>query len=330
MKARPMHFPFRAVLAACSMALAAAAPGTAVSQTWPDKPVRLVIPFAAGGTTDLVGRLMAEGVAPELGQPVVAVNRAGAGGSLGAAEVARAPADGYTLLLGTPGTQAINAYVYKNIGYDPKKDFAPVAYVVQVPNVLLTNPQSGFKNVADVVKAAKENPGKLNWGSPGVGSSGHLILEMFKQRAQVDIAHVPYKGASQATNDLLGGQIQLSGDNLPTALSFIRSGKLVALGVTSKEGVPSAPGVAPVAATLPGFELTSWFVLMAPAGTPPAVVDRLNKAVEHWLAKPETRKRLTELSAQPVGGSPDSLARHLEAEQRKYRDLTTAAKIELQ
>ncbi len=325
-----MHFSLRAALTACSMALVAAAPGMAAAQTWPDKPVRLVVPFAAGGTTDLVGRLLAEGIAPELGQPLVVANRAGAGGSLGAAEVARAPADGYTLLLGTPGTQAINAYVYKNIGYDPSKDFAPVAYVVQVPNVVLTNPQSGFKTIADVVRAAKESPDKLNWGSPGVGSSGHLILEMFKQRAQVEIAHVPYKGASQATNDLLGGQIQLSGDNLPTALSFIRTGKLVALGVTSKEAVPSAPGVAPVAATLPGFELTSWFVLMAPAGTPAAVVERLNTAVERWLAKPETRKRLTELSAQPVGGSPESLARHLASEQRKYKELTTAAKIDPQ
>ncbi|WP_036593199.1 Bug family tripartite tricarboxylate transporter substrate binding protein [Ottowia thiooxydans] len=324
-----MSISFRAAFAACFVVMAPLM-GVASAQTWPDKPLRLAVPFAAGGTTDLLGRLVAEGIAPELGQPVVVVNRAGAGGSLGAAEVARAAPDGYSLLLGTPGTQAINAYVYKSIGYDPRKDFAPVAYVVQVPNVLLTNPQSGFKTMADVVRAAKANPGKLNWGSPGVGSSGHLMLEMLKQRAQVDITHVPYKGASQANNDLLGGQIQLSGDNLPTALPFINSGKLVAFAVTSKDAVPTAPGVAPVSATLPGFELTSWFVLMAPAGTPSPVVNRLNAAVENWLAKPETRKRLSELSALPVGGSPDSLGRHLESEQRKYRDLTTAAKIEPQ
>lgn len=322
-----MHpFP-RAVFAACAVAAALAAPGSATAQSWPGKPIRLVIPFAAGGTTDLLGRLLAEGVGPELGQPLVVVNKAGAGGSLGAAEVARAEPDGYTLLLGTPGTQAINAYVYKNVGYDPKKDFAPVAYVAQVPNVFLANPQSGLKNIPDLVRAAQAGPGKLNWGSPGVGSSGHLILEMFKQRAKVDITHVPYKGASQATNDLLAGQIQLSGDNLPTALPFIRAGKVVALGVTSKEAVASAPGVDPVAATFPGFELTSWFVLMAPAATPRTVIDRLNIAVERWLARAGTRKRLGELSAQPVGGSPDSLARHLESEQQKYKDLTAAAGI---
>ncbi|MET4576733.1 Bug family tripartite tricarboxylate transporter substrate binding protein [Ottowia thiooxydans] len=325
-----MSISFRAAFAACVVVMAPLAGVAASAQSWPDKPLRLVVPFAAGGTTDLLGRLLAEGITPELGQPVVVVNRAGAGGSLGAAEVARAAPDGYSLLLGTPGTQAINAYVYKSIGYDPRKDFSPVAYVVQVPNVVLTNPQSGLKTMADVLRFAKASPGKLNWGSPGVGSSGHLMLEMFKQRAGVDITHVPYKGASQANNDLLGGQIQMSGDNLPTALPFINTGKLVALGVTSKESVPSAPGVPPVAATLPGFELTSWFVLMAPAETPRPVVDKLNTAVERWLAKPETRKRLQELSAQPVGGSPESLARHLESEQRKYKDLTSAAKIEPQ
>ncbi|MBO9330474.1 tripartite tricarboxylate transporter substrate binding protein [Achromobacter xylosoxidans] len=302
---------------AAAAALGAAGP----AQAWPDQPLRLVVPFAAGGTTDLLGRLMAEGLGVELGQSVVVVNKAGAGGSLGAAEVARAPADGYTLLLGTPGTQIINAYVYKQIGYDPARDFAPVAYVAQVPNVVLTHPGSGLKNMDDLLRTARAEPGRLNWGSPGVGSSGHLALEMVKRMGKVDIRHVPYKGASQANNDLLGGQIDLSADNLPTALPLIKAGKLVALGVTSARPVPAAPEVAAIAQALPGFDLTSWFVIMAPAGTPQPVVDKLNAAAQRVLDAPATRQRLAALAAQPMGGPPQALARHLEAEREKYRVL---------
>ncbi|WP_447922512.1 Bug family tripartite tricarboxylate transporter substrate binding protein [Achromobacter aegrifaciens] len=300
--------------------------GTA-GAAWPEQPVRLVVPFAAGGTTDLLGRLMAEGLGAELGQSVVVVNKAGAGGSLGASEVAHAQADGYTLLLGTPGTQIINAYVYKKIGYDPVKDFAPVAYVAQVPNVVLTHPGSGLKTMDDLLRTASAEPGRLNWGSPGVGSSGHLALEMIKRMGKVDIRHVPYKGASQANNDLLGGQIDLSADNLPTALPLIKAGKLVALGVTSAQPVPAAPGVAAIAQTVPGFELTSWFVVMAPAGTPQPVVDKLNAAAQRVLDSPAMRERLAALAAQPVGGTPQALAQHLQTEREKYRVLIEGTDI---
>jgi len=299
----------------------------AAPAAWPDKPLRLVVPFAAGGTTDLLGRLVAEGLRQELGQSVVVVNKAGAGGSLGAAEVVRATPDGYTLLLGTPGTQVINAFVYKNIGYDPQKDFAPVAYLAQVPNVVLTNPGTGLKSMADLMRAARARPGALHWGTPGVGSSGHLALELVKRMGRVEIGHVPYKGTSQANSDLLGGQIELSVDNLPTALPLIKSGQLVALGVTSKDAVAAVPGVAPIAATLPGFELTSWFVLMAPAGTPQPVVAILNGAVERVLRNPRVRQRLEELAAQPMGGPPEALARHLQAERDKVRQLVEGAGI---
>lgn len=308
---------------------AAAALGAAgqASAAWPEQPVRLVVPFAAGGTTDLLGRLMAEGLGAELGQSVVVVNKAGAGGSLGASEVAHAQPDGYTLLLGTPGTQIINAYVYKKIGYDPAKDFAPVAYVAQVPNVVLTHPGSGLKNMDDLLRTARAEPGRLNWGSPGVGSSGHLALEMIKRMGKVDIRHVPYKGASQANNDLLGGQIDLSADNLPTALLLIKAGKLVALGVTSAQPVAAAPGVAAIAQSVPGFELTSWFVVMAPAGTPQAVIDKLNAAAQRVLDAPATRERLAALAAQPMGGTPQALAQHLQTEREKYRVLIEGTDI---
>ncbi len=309
--------------------LAASAFFTAgAAHAWPQAPVRIVVPFSPGGTTDLLGRLAAEGLRAELGSEVIVENKAGAGGNIGAAEVARAKPDGYTLLLGTPGTQIINTLVYKRTGYNAQKDFAPVAYIAEVPNVILASPGAGMDSIADLIKRAKEAPTSLNWGSPGVGSTGHLALELLKQKTGINVNHIPYKGASQATNDLLGGQIQLSGDNLPTALSFIKSGKLKALGVTSRTPAASAPDIAPVAATVPDYELTSWFVLMAPENTPKAVIASLNAAVNKWLQKPETQQRLQGQAAKPIGGTPEQLAAHLAKEQTKYEVLVRNAGIQ--
>lgn len=319
------------LLAATAVTLAAGivAPAHAADEAtdFPSRPIRIVVPYPAGGSVDLLARALGERVGAKFGQPVVVESRPGAGSNIGAAFVAKAPADGYTLLLGTPGTQIINAYVYKKIGYDPVKDFAPVAYVAQVPNVVLTHPGSGLKNMEDLLRTARAEPGRLNWGSPGVGSSGHLALEMIKRMGKVDIRHVPYKGASQANNDLLGGQIDLSADNLPTALPLIKAGKLVALGVTSAQPVPAAPGVAAIAQAVPGFELTSWFVVMAPAGTPQPVIDKLNAAAQRVLDSPATRERLAALAAQPMGGTPQALAQHLQTEREKYRVLIEGTDI---
>ncbi|MGH8810485.1 MAG: Bug family tripartite tricarboxylate transporter substrate binding protein [Advenella sp.] len=299
-----------------------------VVYAWPDAPIRIVVPFSPGGTTDFLGRLAAEGLRQQLNNDVIVENKAGAGGNLGASEVARAKPDGYTLLLGTPGTQIVNQLVYKNTGYDAQADFAPVAYIAEVPNVVLSNPGTGLKNMADLIKRAKQDPTSLNWGSPGVGSTGHLALELLLQKTGISINHIPYKGASQATNDLLGGQIQLSGDNLPTALSFIKSGKLNALGVTSSTKAASAPDIPTVAQTVPGYELTSWFVLMAPAKTPPTVIDTLNRAVNKWLQLPETQKRLADQAARPMGGTAAELADHLATEKAKYETLVKNAGIQ--
>ena len=298
------------------------------AHAWPQAPVRIVVPFSPGGTTDLLGRLVAEGLRAELGGEVIVENKAGAGGNIGATEVARAKPDGYTLLMGTPGTQIINALVYKQTGYDAQKDFAPVAYIAEVPNVILAYPGTGIGSIADLIRRAKEDPTALNWGSPGVGSTGHLALELLKQKTGISINHIPYKGASQAINDLLGGQIQLAGDNLPTALPFIKSGKLKALGVTSRAPAASAPDIAPVAATVPDYELTSWFVLMAPANTPKEVIASLNTAVNKWLQKPETRQRLLGQAAKPIGGTPEQLAAHLAKEKTKYETLVRNAGIQ--
>jgi tripartite-type tricarboxylate transporter receptor subunit TctC len=299
-------------------------------EQWPAKPLRLVVPFAPGGTTDLLGRLVAEGLSRSFSQTVVVDNKSGAGGNIGAAEVARAKPDGYTLMMGTPGPLAINPYVYANVSYRPEKDFTAVSYVAQVPNVVLANPGSGFKNIVDLLAAARAKPRQLNWGSPGVGSTGHIMLELLRQMANVDITHVPYKGAAPATNDLLAGHIQLSGNNLPTAIEHIRSGRLVALGVASEQELPVLPGVAPVGATVPGYLLPSWFVIVAPAGMPTAIVDRLSTAIDTLLKDPATAARLRTVGAIPVGGPASQLAEHLKAEQARYRDVLTRGSIKPQ
>ena len=288
---------------------------------WPVRPLRMVIPFAPGGTTDLIGRMVAEGLSQKLGQAVIVENKAGAGGNLGAADVARSIPDGYTLMMGTPGPLAINRFVYASPGYQADKDFVAVSYVADVPNVVLANPATGFKNMDDMLAAARARPGQLNWGSPGVGSTGHIALEMLKQQAKVDIVHVPYKGASQAAADLLGGQIQLSGDNVPTALPLVRGGKLVALGVMGDRELPALPGVAPVNATVPGYSLNSWFVVVAPAGTPKAIIDRTSAAIDAYIKQPEVAEKLRELGAIPIGGPPERLADHLKAEQARFREV---------
>jgi tripartite-type tricarboxylate transporter receptor subunit TctC len=312
------------LLGVAGMTVAAAlalAPAAAAADAWPAKPLRMVIPFAPGGTTDLLGRMVAEGLTQALGQPVIVENIAGSGGNLGAANVAHAQPDGYTLMMGTPGPLAINQFVYANISYRPDGDFAAVSYVADVPNVILTNPATGFRTVADLLDAARASPGKLNWGSPGVGSTGHMQLELLKQLAKVDIAHVPYKGASQATSDLLGGHIQLSGDNLPTALPYINSGKLVALGVASDRVVPTLPNVPTVQATVPGYLMPSWFVVVAPANTAKPILDRLSAAIDAFLKQPAVADRLRGLGAIPVGGTPERLAQHLKSEQARYREV---------
>ena len=318
-KSRTLSPTRRRFLAA--IAAIATVPRAHGAEAWPLRPLRLVVPFAPGGTTDLIGRVVADGLARALGQPVIVDNKAGAGGNVGAAEVARAAPDGYTLMIGTPGPLAINRHVYASTSYQPDKDFIAVSHVADVPNVILAHPATGFRGVADLLGAARARPGRLSWGSPGIGSTGHVALEMLKQLASVDIVHVPYKGASQATTDLLGGQIELAADNVPTALPHVRERRLVALGVMGEREIAALPGVAPVSATIPGYRLQSWFVVVAPAGTPRAIVERISAIVDAHLKQPDVARKLDELGALPAGGSPERLAEHLRAEQARFRDL---------
>ena len=314
-------------LVAVTIILAASLAATsAPAQTdWPTKPVRIVVPFAAGGTTDITARVIAEQLTQSLKQAFVIDNRAGAGGNVGATEVARAGPDGYTYLMGTPGTQAINQFLYPKMPYDTVKDFAPVSFVVRVPNVLVVNPGVGAKTIAELVAIAKARPGALSYGSPGNGSTGHLSTELFKSRAGIFAVHIPYRGSGPMLLDLMAGQIQMAIDNLPSAIPHIRSGKLVALGVTSEARNAQLPDVPTIASALPGYAAESWFVLMAPAGTPPAIVSRLSGEVDRILKKPEVVERFKGLGAEPVGGTPERLAQFIVAETRKWQQVVKAS-----
>lgn len=316
---RMIRLSTRRALLAAIPAMAFALPGVAFAQDFPSKPLTIIVPFASGGTTDILARVVAQGLGTELGQSVVVDNRAGAGGNIGASAVARAPADGYTLLMGTVGTHAINASLYKKLPFDPIKDFAPLTRVANVPNLLVANPKQPFKNVQELIAYAKANPGKVNFGSSGSGSSIHLSGELFKSMAKVDMQHVPYKGSAPAVTDLLGNQISIMFDNMPSAIQHVRSGKLRPLAVTTAKRSPELPDVPTIAeAGVPGYEATSWFGLFAPAGTPAAVLARLNKALVKVLSQPEIKKKINEQGAETYSETPEQFAAFIQAESTKW------------
>ncbi|WP_029350744.1 tripartite tricarboxylate transporter substrate binding protein [Bosea sp. 117] len=317
----------RSMLAATLGAvLALAAPaGSAGAQDFPTRPITLVIPFAAGGSTDLVGRLIAQRMSQELGQTVVVENRAGAGGNTGAAAVAKANPDGYTLLMGTVATHAINPALYKKMPYDPVTSFAPVSLLVIVPNVLVVNPNFEAKTVAELIALLKANPDKYSYASSGNGTPLHLSGELFKTMAGVNMQHIPYQGAGPALNDVLANQVPIMFDNLPSSAGHIKSGKLRALGVTTAKRAPSFPDVPAIAETLPGYETYTWNALFAPAGTPPAVVAKLNAAANKSLQDPNVQSRLADFSATVVGSTPEELGAHVKAERDKWAPIVKAS-----
>ena len=304
--------------------------------SWPNKPVRIVVPFAASGTTDILARALA----PELqrafsasGQPFIVDNKPGAGGNSGAAEVAKSPGDGYTLLMGTVGTHAINPSLYPKMPYDHVKDFAPVTLVAGVPNVLVINPAAAQKynvnSVADLVKALKANPGRLNMASSGNGTSIHLAGELFKSMTGTFMLHLPYRGSGPALIDLMAGNVDLMFDNLPSALPHIKSGRLKALAVTSAArsgALPEVPTVEEVGGPLlKGYDASSWFGLLAPAGTPADVVLRVQQETAKALATPLMKERLLSQGAIPSGMSPPDFVRFIDAETRKWAKVVKAS-----
>lgn len=291
---------------------------------YPSKPIRLVVPFAAGGTTDILARAVAAELARLPGWNVVVDNKPGAGGNIGADIVAKAAPDGYTLLMGTVGTHGINQSLYGKLPFDPIKDFAPITEVAAVPNVLVLNPafaqQNKIDSVKDLIAYARANPGKLNMASSGNGTSIHLAGELFKTQTRTFMVHFPYKGSGPALTDLAGGTMQVMFDNLPSSMALIRSGKLKALAVTSARPSPALPGVPTVAqaAGLPQYEASSWFGMLAPAGTPPDIVHRIQQEVAKALGAPAVRERLQAQGAEPVGSTPEQFAAFIRAETAKW------------
>ena len=321
---------FKAVATAISVACALAWPAASRAQPFPSKPIKLVVPFAAGGTADVLGRVIGQELSKGYGQAVVVENRGGAGGNLGAEAVAKSSPDGYTLLLGTIGIHA--AYkIYPTLGYDPARDLQPVNLLAELPNVLIVHPTFPAQTLKEYMAYAAAKPGQIFFGSAGNGSSTHMAGELFKQVSKLDLKHVPYKGSSMALTDLVSGQIQSMFENLPTAVPMIRSGKVRALGVTSKERSPSLPNVPSIEeAGLPGYAFTAWFTIAAPRGIPAPVLQKLNADINAIIHAPALAPRWAELGVLPMSGTPANAEAYFAAETRKWTAVIEAAHLRVE
>ena len=297
---------------------------------WPTNPIRIIVPFPAGGPTDITARVIGQAIGESMKVPVIVDNKAGAHGFIGVSEAAKAQPDGYTLMMASIGTMAINPRLHEKIPYDANKDFAPVSLVVTVPIAVVANTQVlPVQSIAELVSYLKANPGKVNFASAGNGGSSHLVPEYFKYRTGTAMTHVPYKGSGPAIADVVAGQVQLMFDTLLTSTPFVKSGRLKMLAVTTAERLPEYPDVPTMGEALgmKDFEASSWYALYAPAGTPPDVVKRLSMEVDNALKKPAVAKRLTDLGAIPVGGAPEKLAAFQRAEQEKWGKVIQVARV---
>jgi tripartite-type tricarboxylate transporter receptor subunit TctC len=313
------------VLALCFLAAAA------IAQTYPSRPVKVIVPFPPGGTTDIVARLVAERLGPILGQPAVIENRAGAGGAVGAAEIARAAPDGYTLGLATVSTHGVNPAINPKLPYDALRDFTPISNLASVPNVVSAHPALGVNDLRGLIDKAKASPGKITYASAGNGSLSHMLGELFKFSTGTALLHVPYKGVGPALNDTLGGQVNLLFDNLPSSLPYIRSGKLRALAVSSPARLDSLPGVPTFAESgVPQLNDPSWFGLVAPARLPEALLVRVHVAVAKALAAPEVRERMHNIGAVPAGNSPKEFAAQIRREIERHKRVAEESGIRIE
>jgi tripartite-type tricarboxylate transporter receptor subunit TctC len=314
------------LLAGLTTALALCTGLAPAADSYPSRPVTLVVPFAAGGSTDLIARIIAEKMTEDLGQTVIVENKAGAGGNIGAAAVATSDPDGYTILMGTIATHALNPAIMKDMPYDPVKDFAPISLLVLVPNVLEVNPALPVKSVQELIALLKSKPGEYSYASSGIGTPLHLSGELFKSLAGVDMVHIPYRGAGPALNDVVAGQVPIMFDNLPSSTQFIKAGTLRALAVTTKTRSASFPDLPTMEeAGVPGYETYTWNALFAPAGTPQAVVDRLNASAVKAVKDPALQPRLADLSATVVGSTADELGQHVVLELARWAPIVKAS-----
>ncbi len=319
----------KSLTAAAALAAAFALPHAA-AQDYPSKPIRMVVPFAPGGSTDLLARILADELREDLGQPVLVENKPGAGGNIGGDLVAKSPADGYTLLMAAAGPTVINPSLYGKMTFDPAKDLAPVSLLVRDHNLMAVNPSVPAKTVREFIAYAKANPKAVAFGSPGNGTPAHLGGELFNQMAGTTMLHVPYKGSGPAVSDLIAGQINVMIDNMPALLPQVKAGRLRALAVASESRASGAPDIPTVSESgLPGFAVTAWKGLMVPAGTPPAIVKRLNGALVKALAKPEVHKRLVELGAEPVASTPEAFGELIARETKSWGALVKSTGVRI-
>jgi tripartite-type tricarboxylate transporter receptor subunit TctC len=309
------------------MALACAVATAQPSPAYPTKPIKIVVPFAPGGTTDVLARILAQRMTVAWGQPVIVENRPGVGGTIGASMVAKSPPDGYTLLLGTVHHTIAQA-VYKNLPYNFGRDFAPVSVIAMVPNVVVVNTGLPAKTISEFVSLARAQPGKLNYGTAGAGTAHHLIGEMFKLQAGVDLVHVPYKGSGPAVTDLMGGQVQVMFDTVTSALPQVKAHKTRALAVTTVKRSSALPDIPTLSETvLPGFDVGTWFGIVAPSGTPASIVERIHGEIDRMVRVPEVRRQLLEIGAEPIGNTPAQMGAQIKAELGAYETLASQIKL---
>jgi tripartite-type tricarboxylate transporter receptor subunit TctC len=323
MRTRPLAF-------ALILAFASAATITRADD-YPTHPIRLIVPFAAGGAADAVARILGKRISEALGQVIVVEDRGGGNGMIGTEAVSHAAPDGYTLLLGQSGPISINPGIYKKLPYDPEKDLAPITMTSAYPYIVVVNASLGVKTLAELVALAKRDPGKLNYGTTGVGSSNHLVTELFAGQAGIKMTHVPYRGTSLAVADLIAGQVQVVFSDPVSALSHVKAGTLIALAVTSKDRSPVAPDVPTIAESgFPGFDAIAWHGIMAPARTPRPIIDRLNAEIVKALKEPDTARLIEAQAIQPVGSSPEAFASFIKEDVAKWKDVAAQAKIEVE
>lgn len=318
------------LLTALFAATSAFVPQPAWSQTYPERNITLMVPFPAGGPTDVTARLLADKLTQTLGKPIVIENKPGASGNLAAQAVARSAPDGYTLFFGTGGTHGANPALYPDVGYKPVEDFEPVAWVTTSPNILVVQPSFPAKTLQELIDLVKANPDKFDSAAPGPGSTPYMFGELLMHQAGMKMVRVTYRGSGPALNDLLGGHVKIMFDGIPSSMPLVQSGQLRALAVTGTARLPSAPDIPTVAETIKGFDASGWFGIYAPAKTPADIVQKLNAAINQALADEELKKKYADLGAIPVGGSSDKLAAQVKAELVKWADLVKATGIKLQ
>lgn len=311
--------------------LAASSFAAFAQAVYPSKPVRIIVPYPAGGTTDIIARIAANQLTERLKQSFIVENKAGASGAIGSQAVAQAAPDGYTLVMATASSHGINSALQKSLPYDAVKDFAPITVVANTPNIIIANPAVPVKNLQELIALAKKEPGRINFGSTSAGGSPHMSAELLKMMAGIDMTHVPYKGAAPMLTDLIGGQVQIGFDNLPSSIGFVKSGKVRALAVTPARRWPGAPDIPTVAESgVPGYEVSGWFGLLAPAGTPREILTKLQGTIAEAVKSPEVAKQLNDLGAEPVANKPEVFAQEIKDDVEKWRKVvkTTGVKLD--